>query len=270
MEEEICRGTKKKRDLRLDGLKIAGKPAVRDLIILTPNDIAKKSISGKSYFKLEYNLHNDGFMAVRDFENICYFNDKVVAQQKNLSVGPNDLQVMKDHAVLDIKDGEIIVRADAFSRVQEDDESNNDIKAHLSFKGFRKGTSKEPHIHIEALRIAEKVPINGMMKLQKNDSVGPKKNRYGFRVEYVIRNYGLREAVGVDNLFLLNGKRFFRHPNINLQPGESKLMKLPVYFPIKSGTVTLRADANNKYPKGEDCKLELNVKIFFMGFPRTK
>ncbi|WP_372365106.1 CARDB domain-containing protein [Candidatus Uabimicrobium sp. HlEnr_7] len=270
MEEEICRGTKKKRDLRLDGLKIAGKPAVRDIIILTPNDIAKKSIAGKSYFKLQYNLHNDGFMAVKDFDNLCYFNDKVVAQQKNLSAGANDTQIMKDTAVLDIKDGDLIVRADAFSRVQEDDESNNDIKVNIAFKGFRKGSSKEPHIHIEALRIAEKVPINGMMKLQKVDSIATKKGRYGFRVEYVIRNYGLREAVGIDNLFLLNGKRFFRHPNINLRPGESKLMKLPVYFPIKSGAVTLRADANNKYPKGEGCNLELGAKVFFMGFPRTR
>lgn len=269
MEEEICSGTKKKRDLRLDALIVAGKPAVRNLIILTPNDVCKKSMSGKNYFTIKYSMHNDGFMGVKDFANVCYFHDKVVAQNKHLAIGPNQSKKLEDQMTLDIKDGELIVRADAFSRIQEDDESNNDIKTHLMFRGFRKGSSKEPHIHIEALRIAGKVPIRGMMKLYKQDSIGEKKGRYGFKVEYTIRNYGLREASSIDSLFLLNGKRFFRHPNITLQPGESKIMRLPVYFPIKNGNISLRADAHNKYPKGEDCNLELAAKVFFTGFPHT-
>ncbi len=265
MEEEICSIQKKRRDLCVDSLKVSGKEPVRDVVVLTPNDLLRKT-QGKSVFKLSYRLINDGYLGVKDFENLTYFNDKVVSHQKGLSIGPNDNQELETEAILDIKDGDILVRVDAFSRIQEDDESNNDISTKLIFKGFQAGTAKDPFLHIEYLRIANRIPLQGHIKLTPKDSVGSKSGRVAFPVEYVIRNFGLRAATGFDNLFLLNGKRFFRQPKLTLEAGESRLVKLPVYFPVVNGKLTLRVDANMKYPKGIDCRQSIDTQLIFQGF----
>ena len=72
MEEEICSVRKKQRDLRVDSLKLADKEPVRDVVVLTPLDMLKKN-PGKNTFKLSYRMFNDGFMGVKDFENVTYF-----------------------------------------------------------------------------------------------------------------------------------------------------------------------------------------------------
>ena len=268
MEDFICSAKKKGRDLTVDSLKVAGKFPVRDVIVLVPKDV-KRKIHGQYEFTLSYRVNNEGYMGSRDFENIAYFNDKAVSRQQGLSLGPNESKVLTDDEVaLDIKDGVFLVRIDAFSKITEDDETNNDISAKLLFKNFDKSSSNEPDLHIEKLRIAKKAPIQGHIRLSKKDAVDQKKGRYGFPVEYVIRNYGNGNAVGFDNLFSINGKGFFRQPNCKLKAGDSKLVKKTVYFPVKNGKLSLKADSNDKFSKykSRESKQNIDVHLYFRGF----
>ena len=265
VEELICSAKKKTRDLVINKLKLGGKEPVRDLIILTPKDVSKKK-EGKNVFTLSYCLGNEGYLSCKDFENIAYFNDKVVAKQQSLSVGPNDSKIIKDEVALDIKDGNFLVRVDAFSRITEDDETNNDISCKIVFKGFQGAGSGNPELHIEMLRISGRPPVRGQMKLTERDSKGKQKDRYGFAVEYVIRNYGSKDATEFDNLFMMDGKSFCRQPKFSLKAGESKLVEGIVYFPIRNGKLTIRLDGENKYPKAQGCNQLIEAQLMFQGF----
>ena len=54
----------------------------------------------------------------------------------------------------------------------------------------------------------------------------------------------------------------FRQPKLTLKAGESRLMQIPVYFPIRSGKFSLRADAGGKYPKGQNYhKSDINIRF---------
>ena len=265
VEDLICSAKKRGRDLTIDTLKIAGKDPVRDVIVLVPKDAVKK-IQGRPVFKMSYNLNNVGYMSSRDFENAAYFNEKVVAKQQSLSLGPNETQHIEDTVTLDIHDGNFLVRIDVFSRIQEDDETNNDITCDLLFKGFGKSDSDAPQLHLELLRISGRPPLRGRLKLGKKDAVGAKKDRYAFQLEYVMRNYGNKDAVGFDNFFTIDGKRFFRQPDLSLKAGESRLVEIPVYFPIRNGKFAIRADGSDKYPKGQGCCRSLEAHIMFQGF----
>lgn len=260
--EDICSVKKRGRDLTVDSLKVAGKEPVRDVIIVTPNDATKKSAS-QATFAFGYRVSNEGYMASKDFENLTYFNDKVVSRQQAMALGPNESKVIKDQVALDIKDGVLLVRLDAFSKIAEDDETNNDISSTILFKGFQGNAPAEPHLHIEFLRICGKTPVQGRIKLNKKEAVGEKQGRLAMPVEFVLRNYGIKPAQNFDNLFLLDGKKFFRQPNVSLEAGESRLVQIPVYIPVCNGKLTVHIDANDKYPKGPGCNQEVSVQINF-------
>jgi hypothetical protein len=266
--DEICSVRKKGRDLTVDSLKVAGKDSVRDVIILTPHDAVKKG-AGTATFKLGYKVNNEGYMASRDFENLAYFNDKVVNRQAAIDLGPNESKVIDDTMTLDIKDGELLVRLDAFSRIAEDDETNNDIKARLVFRGFQGKGEIEPQLHIELLRIAGKPPVQGRIRLTKQQVVEEKKGRFAFPVEYVIRNFGTKPATDFENVFLLGGKRFCSHKDMTLGPGESRLVQKPVYFPPVNGPLAVRMDGNSKYPKAPNCTQVLETQLYFQGFSKA-
>lgn len=269
MEDLICSAKKKSRDLSIDQLKIAGKEPVRDIIIITPKDV-KKNQKGQYEVVMSYRLKNEGYLSSKDFENLVYFNDKIVSRQQGLSMGPNETKIFTDKNVaVDIKDGIFMVRTDAFSKVTEDDETNNDISSKLVFRGFASNTPKTPQLHIEMLRIANRPPVRQQLKLSKHDAIAQKQGRYSFQVEYVIRNYGIADAVDFDNVFYLDGKGFFRQPHLTLKAGESRLMSIPVFFPIRSGKITLRADATMKYPKGTACMNTIEFNVHFQGFSNT-
>ncbi|HNZ67316.1 MAG TPA: hypothetical protein PKM32_08080, partial [Planctomycetota bacterium] len=87
MEDLICSAKKRGRDLTIDTLKIAGKEPVRDIIIIIPKDV-KKNQKGLYEVVMSYRLGNDGYLASKDFENLAYFNDKIVSRQQGLSMGP--------------------------------------------------------------------------------------------------------------------------------------------------------------------------------------
>ncbi len=266
VEDVICSAKKKGRDLTIDTLKIAGKEPVREIIIITPKDV-KKSKQGLYQVSMSYNLNNVGFLSSRDFENLAYFNGKVVSRQQGLSLGPNESKTLTDNEVeVDVKDGQFLVRIDAFSKISEDDETNNEISATLQFRGFSADSPKVPALHIEMLRIAGKTPIQGRLQLAKNQAVSQKQGRYAFQVEYVIRNYGLADAVEFDNVFFLEGKSFFRQRAINLKSGESRLMELPVFFPPHDGKLTIKADGEGKYSKVAGCSQSIESLIYFKGF----
>ena len=269
MEDLICSAKKRGRDLTIDTLKIAGKEPVRDIIIIIHKDV-KKNQKGLYEVVMSYRLGNDGYLASKDFENLAYFNDKIVSRQQGLSMGPNEFKTFVDkHVAIDIKDGIFLVRIDAFSKVMEDDETNNDISSHLIFRGFSPNYPKTPQLHIEQWRIANRTPVRGQLRLSRADSRGQKQDRHAFEVEYVIRNYGISDAIYFDNLFYLDGRGFFRQPKLTLKAGESRLMQIPVYFPIRSGKFSLRADAGGKYPKGQNCITNLDINIRFQGFPNA-
>ena len=262
-EDVICSVKKRGRDLTVDTLKIAGKESVRDVIILTPED-AKKKRGGKCVFDLSYQINNLGYMSSKDFENIAYFQDKVVSRQHAVALGPNESKIIKDDIILEAIDGELLVRIDAFSKIAEDDETNNDITSQILFRGFDKKTP--PQLHIEFLRIAGKTPVQGRVKVQKQHSKGEKKGRFSLPIEYVIRNYGNKAATGFNNLFTLDGKGFYRQKNITLAPGESKLVQILVYFPIHNGKFCIQMDAEKKYPKAPGCKRSVEAQVYFQGF----
>lgn len=269
MEELICSAKKRGRDLALDTLKVSGKEPVRDMVVLLPKD-GKKKKDGQYQFTISYRLHNHGYLASRDFENLIYFNEKIVSRQQGLSLGPNETKALQDEAVeLDIKDGLLLVRADAFSKVAEDDETNNDISTKILFKGFQPNAPTDPYLHIEMLRIAGKTPVQGRIKLTKQEATGQKEGRYAFPVEYVMRNFGLRDATEFDNLYYLDGKSFSREAKLSIKAGESKLVKVTVYLPIRNGKLTLKADAGGKYTKGLGCNQIIETQILFQGFTVT-
>lgn len=269
MEEVICSAKKKGRDLTIDTLKLAGKDPVRDVIIIIPRDL-RKSKQGLFQISMSYHLNNVGFLASRDFENLAYFNEKVVSRQQGLSLGPNESKTITDNEVeVDIKDGIFLVRIDAFSKISEDDETNNDISSTLQFRGFQPGAPTGPALHIELLRIAEHNPVQGRLRLIKNQAIGQKQGRYAFAVEYVIRNYGLGDATEFDNIFLLDGKSFFRQRGLSLKAGESKLIQIPAYFPPHDGKLSIQIDGEGKYPKASGCNSTLETLLYFQGFAQV-
>lgn len=269
MEELICSAKKRGRDLTIDTLKLAGKDPVREFIIIIPRDL-RKSKQGLYQISMSYRLNNVGFLSSRDFENLAYFNEKVVSRQQGLSLGPNESKVITDNEVeVDIKDGVFLVRIDAFSKISEDDETNNDISCHVQFRGFQPGYPTTPALHIELLRIAEHNPVQGRLRLIKNQAIGQKQGRYAFAVEYVIRNYGLTDATEFDNVFLLDGKSFFRQRGLSLKAGESKLVQIPAYFPPHDGKLTIRIDGDSKYPKGNGCSQVVETQLYFQGFAQS-
>ncbi|NUM36009.1 MAG: hypothetical protein HUU50_15815 [Candidatus Brocadiae bacterium] len=269
MEEVICSAKKRGRDLTIDSLKVAGKEVVRDAIIIIPKD-GKKKKDGLYQFSISYRLGNNGYLSCKDFENYAYFNDKIVSKQQGLSMGPNEFKVFTDKEVeLDIKDGSFLVRVDALSKVMEDDETNNDISTKLFFRGFESGAANAPALHIEMLRIAGRTPVQGRVKLTKQDSVGQKEGRYAFPVEYVMRNFGVGDATEFDNLYFLDGKSFFRQPKLSLKGGDSQLVQLVAYLPPRSGKLTLKVDAGNKYSKSPQCKDTIELQLMLQGFSQV-
>ena len=276
MEEMICSGKKLGRDLVVDTLKVAGKEPVRDLIILTPSDVCGKK-GGQNLFKFSYRCGNLGFMASRGFENLTYFwdakdknNDKVLSRQQGMSLGPNEYQVLNDEVSFNLKDGTLrdgvlLVRLDAFSKIAEDNETNNEVSSNILFKGFQGNTPAEPYLHVEFLRVGAKTPVQGRIRLTKTEAKGAKDGRYLFPVEFVLRNYGIKAATEFDNFFLLDGKKFSRQKGISLRPGESQLVQLQLYFPIHDGKFTVQVDGENKYPKGPGCKQTADLQINFQG-----
>jgi len=269
VEEVICSAKKKGRDLTIDTLKLAGKEPVRDVIIIIPKDL-KRSKQGLYQITMSYHLNNVGFLASRDFENLAYFNDKVVSRQQGLALGPNESKTLTDNEVeIDIKDGLFLVRVDAFSKIAEDDETNNDISSQLKFCGFQAGAPSAPALHIELLRIAGRNPVQGRMRLVKTQATGQKQGRYSFPVEFVIRNYGLSDARDLDNAFLLDGKSFFRQRGLSLKAGESKLIEVPVFFPPHDGKLTIQIDSEGKYPKASGYSQALDAQLYFQGFPKA-
>ncbi len=266
MEEVICSAKKRGRDLTIDSLKIAGKDPVRDAIIILPKD-GKKKKDGLYQFSMSYRLGNNGYLSCKDFENYAYFNDKIVSKQQGLSMGPNEFKVFTDKEVeLDIKDGTFLVRVDALSKVMEDDETNNDVSTKLFFRGFMPNTPATPALHIEMLRIAGRTPVQGRIKLTKQDAIGQKEGRYAFSVEYVMRNFGLADATEFDNLYFLDGKSFFRQPKLSIKAGDSQLVQLSAYLPPRSGKLTLKVDSGSKYAKSAQCKDTIELQLMFQGF----
>lgn len=266
--DEICSVKKRSRDLTVDCLKIAGKESVRDMIILTPADAVKKS-AGTAVFQLSYRVNNEGYMASRDFENLTYFNDKVVSRQHAMALNPNESKIVTDDVTLDLKEGAILVRIDAFSKIAEDNETNNDVSSKILFRGFQGQGTQEPCLHIELLRIAGKPPAQGKIKLTKQQSIGEKKGRYAFPVEFVIRNFGVKAASGFDNGLAINGRGFYRQRNLTLAPGESKLLQENIYFPVCDGKLAIHADADGKYPKRSEYKQMIETQLYFQGFPKS-
>lgn len=268
MDDLICSVKKKERDLTIDSLEIAEKPPVRDVLILTPRDMVATR-EGQYVFKMSYRLGNEGFLGAKDFENLSYFHDKVVSKQHGLALGPNENKTIEDKVSLDLKDGTLLVRVDAFSRITEDDETNNDISTMILFRGFQKNAPREPHLHIEALRIAKKAPVQKRLKLVKKQAKSEKKGRFSFNVEFIMRNFGIEAAEDFSIAFKLNGKSFFRHKNLTLAPGESQIVQVPVYFPIVNGKLSVHMDDEAKYPKGPSCKQVIATQLYFQGFHKN-
>lgn len=271
-DELISSGKKYGRDLTVDTLKVANKEPVRELIILTPQDAVGKR-GGQYLFPFSYRVNNVGFMGAKDFENIAYFiyaddpnHDKVLTRHSGVSMGPNDSKVLQAQVEMEPAEGKIRVRIDALSRIQEDDETNNEIFTKVVFKGFQPHAPQEANIHIELLRIANKTPKQGRIQLTPKEAKDKKENRHAFPVEFVLRNYGTKPATGFDNIFLLDGKSFFRQKNLSLAPGESKVIQSLVYFPIHNGAFSVHADAEGKYPKGPGCKQSVDTQLGFQGF----
>jgi hypothetical protein len=275
-EELICSGKKLGRDLVADSLIIAGKVPVREVLILTPPDVCGKR-SGQNMFKYSYRVGNIGFMASRGFENLTYFwdlkdknNDKVVSRQPGMSLGPNEYKVIDDEISFNLKDsvlrdGMLLLRLDAFSKIAEDNETNNEISTKLLFRGFQSGYSTTPMLHVEFLRVGAKNALQGKVNLTKKESKGVKESRHAFAVEFVVRNYGVKPATGFDVLYLLDGKKFSRQKDLALKPGESQLIQTQVYFPIHNGRFTVQVDPDQIYPKATGCNLTADIQVFFQG-----
>jgi hypothetical protein len=275
-EEMICSGKKLGRDLVVDSLTVAGKEPVREMIILTPADVCGKK-SGQPSFKFSYRVGNLGFMASRGFDNFTYFwdaknknNDKVVSRQNGMALGPNEYKVINDEISFNLKDatlrdGVIMVRIDALSKIAEDNETNNEVSSNIIFRGFQ-GSANDQALHIEFLRVGNKTPVQGRTTLTKKEAKGSKENRYAFTVEFVIRNYGVKAANDVDILFLLDGKKFSRQQGFTLAPGESKLVQAPIYFPIHNGKLSVAVDPERKYSPAQGCKQSVEQGVYFQGF----
>lgn len=105
-------------------------------VILTPKD-AFKVMAGKAAFNLHYLLKNLKDGGASGFRNEILFQDQLVGQQTNLSVGAAVSSVpVWTQIYLPIQEGVLKIRIDAGNQVDEEWEGDNEVWLHVKFAGF--------------------------------------------------------------------------------------------------------------------------------------
>ena len=112
------------------------------------------------------------------------------------------------------------------------------------------------------------LPIS-QIKLSDKDAKGHEKNRYAFNVEYVLRNFGMKDASDFNVVYLLDGKSFYRQTKLSLKSGESRLVQIPVYFPIHNGKLSVQLDPDGKYSPASGCVRSIDTSVYFQGLKAT-
>jgi len=108
-------------------------------VTLTPKD-AHLILPGRAAFNLHYLLKNLKDGGVSGFRNDVLFNDQLVSQQTNLSVGkagsPEGSVPVWTQMYLPIQNGILKVKIDAGGQVDEEWEGDNEVWIHVRFAGF--------------------------------------------------------------------------------------------------------------------------------------
>jgi hypothetical protein len=107
-----------------------------ETITLTPADATLIS-AGKPAFEIYYSYREYNGGPASGFKNKIFFNNQLVSQQTNLSVGPKEIKSVHTQAYLGPQNGKLQIKIDADNEVVETREDNNfGFYVNLNFQGF--------------------------------------------------------------------------------------------------------------------------------------
>jgi hypothetical protein len=107
-----------------------------DTIVLTPADATLMS-AGKPAFEVYYSFREYNGLAASGFKNKIFFNNKLISQQTNLSVGPKEIRNVHTQAYLGPENAKLQIKIDADNEVEETREDNNfNFFVNINFSGF--------------------------------------------------------------------------------------------------------------------------------------
>ncbi len=106
-------------------------------ITLTPTDATLIS-GGKPAFEIYYAYREYNGGTASGFNNKIFFNDKLVSQQTNLSVGATEIKPVHTQAYLGPQNGRLQIKIDADNQVSETREDNNfGFYVNVNFEGLK-------------------------------------------------------------------------------------------------------------------------------------
>lgn len=109
-----------------------------ETITLTPADATLIS-GGKPAFEIYYAYREYNGGTASGFKNKIFFNNQLVSQQANLSVGAKQIKPVHTQAYLGPQNGRLQIKIDADNQVSETREDNNsNFFVNVNFQGFKK------------------------------------------------------------------------------------------------------------------------------------